>query len=96
MTSKGSKSVHSDESAAELPEVTAADDFVARALSPFPVVGIGASAGGIEALNAFFDGLPREAGMAFVVVQHLPPDGDSLMAEVLTRPTARPLRPRTA
>jgi len=47
--------------------------FVDRAFLPFPVVGIGASAGGIEALNAFFDVLPRECAMAFVVVQHLPP-----------------------
>ncbi len=96
MKSKGSKSAHSDESAAERPEVTAADDFVDRALLPFPVVGIGASAGGIEALNAFFDGLPREAGMAFVVVQHLPPERDSLMAEILTRHTSMPVLQVTA
>jgi len=96
MTSKGSKSAHSDESAAERPEVAAADDFVDRALLPFPVVGIGASAGGIEALNAFFDGLPREAGMAFVVVQHLPPERESLMAEILTRHTSMPVLQVTA
>jgi len=68
MTSAGSRFTQPDESASEPPEVTAADDFVERALLPFPVVGIGASAGGIEALNAFFDGLPQENGMAFVVV----------------------------
>src|SRR3984893_1152957 len=73
------------------PEISAADDFVERALLPFPVVGIGASAGGIEALNAFFDRLPQESGMAFVVVQHLPPERESLMAEILARHTPMPV-----
>jgi two-component system CheB/CheR fusion protein len=88
VTSAGSKP---DESASEPPEVTAADDFVERALLPFPVVGIGASAGGIEALNGFFDGLPQVSGIAFVVVQHLPPERESLMAEILTRHTHMPV-----
>jgi len=96
MTSQGSKSAQSDESTAESPEVTAVDDFVDRAVLPFPVVGIGASAGGIEALNALFDGLPRECAMAFVVVQHLPPERDSLMAEILTRHTSMPVLQVTA
>src|SRR3981081_2186307 len=93
MTSAGAQP---DESAPEPPAVTAPDDFVERALLPFPVVGIGASAGGIEALNAFFDGLPQENGMAFVVVQHLPPERQSLMAEILTRHTHMPVLQVTA
>ena len=40
---------------------------------PFPIVGIGASAGGIEALQEFFKGIPPDSGMAYVVVQHLSP-----------------------
>ena len=96
MTPEGSKSAQADESAAEPAEVPAADDFVERAFLPFPVVGIGASAGGIEALNAFFDGLPQENGMAFVVVQHLPPERQSLMAEILTRHTSMPVLQVTA
>jgi two-component system CheB/CheR fusion protein len=40
----------------------------------FPVVGLGASAGGLRSLIAFFDALPPEPGMAFVLVQHLAPD----------------------
>ena len=42
----------------------------------FPIVGIGASAGGLAAFEAFFSGTPRDAdpGMAFVLVQHLAPD----------------------
>ena len=91
MTSEGSKSAQPGESASEPPEVAAPDDFVEQALLPFPVVGIGASAGGVEALNAFFDGLPRESAMAFVVVQHLPPERESLMAEILARHTPLPV-----
>ena len=49
----------------------------------FPVVGIGASAGGIEALEGFFRGLPSEPGLAIVIVTHLPPDRESLLHEVV-------------
>jgi two-component system CheB/CheR fusion protein len=56
------------------------------------VVGIGASAGGLEALEAFFDNVPRVTGMAFVVIQHLSPDFKSLMAELLARHTDLPIR----
>ncbi len=47
------------------------------------VVGLGASAGGVEALEAFFDGLPEVEGVAFVVVLHLAPDEESRLAAVL-------------
>jgi chemotaxis response regulator CheB len=48
----------------------------------FPVAGIGASAGGIEALEAFFAALPAESGMAFVVVMHLDLLHESLLADI--------------
>lgn len=51
------------------------------------VVGIGASAGGLEALEHFFRAMPSESGMAFVVIQHLSPDFKSLMDELLARYT---------
>ena len=51
------------------------------------VVGIGASAGGLEALGTFFNALPSDTGCAFVVVQHLSPDHKSLMSELLARHT---------
>jgi len=54
----------------------------------FPVVGLGASAGALEALGAFFDAMPPDSGMAFIVVQHLDPSRESLMAELLARHTA--------
>lgn len=59
---------------------------------PAHVVGIGASAGGLEALERFFDKLPPDTGMAFVVVQHLSPDFKSLMDELLARHTDLPIR----
>ena len=54
---------------------------------PFPVVGIGASAGGLAAFEAFFLGMPAGAdpGMAFVLVQHLDPDHKSLLTELIRR-----------
>jgi two-component system CheB/CheR fusion protein len=58
----------------------------ARIQSPY-VVGIGASAGGLEALERFFDSVPNDGGMAFVVVQHLSPDFKSVMGELLARHT---------
>ena len=56
---------------------------------PFPIIGIGASAGGLAAFEAFFSGLPsdREPGMAFVLVQHLAPDHKSLLADLIRRCT---------
>jgi len=51
------------------------------------VVALGASAGGLEALEKFFDNMPADSGFAFVVVQHLSPDFKSLMNELLARHT---------
>ena len=53
----------------------------------FPIVGIGASAGGLAAFTAFFSGMPAGAdpGMAFVLVQHLAPDHESLLSELIQR-----------
>lgn len=54
-------------------------------------VGIGASAGGLEAIEVFFKNMPESTGMAFVVVQHLSPDYKSLMMELLSRHTKMPI-----
>ncbi|MEI8094347.1 MAG: chemotaxis protein CheB [Spirochaetales bacterium] len=68
------------------------------------VVGIGASAGGLEALQEFFKAVPLDTGLAFVVIQHLSPDYKSLMDELLARQTklkilviedSMPLEPNT-
>ncbi|CAL4869409.1 Protein-glutamate methylesterase/protein-glutamine glutaminase (plasmid) [Asticcacaulis sp. MM231] len=52
--------------------------------SGFPIVGIGASAGGLEACRKLFAALPADTGMAFILVQHLEPNHESLMVELLT------------
>jgi two-component system CheB/CheR fusion protein len=53
----------------------------------FPIVGIGASAGGLEALEQFFQNMPDNTGLAFVVIQHLAPDHKGIMPELLQRIT---------
>ncbi len=58
----------------------------------FPIVGIGCSAGGLEALEQFLRGVPAASGLAFVVVQHLDPTRNGLMVELLQRTTPLPVR----
>ena len=50
----------------------------------FPVVGLGASAGGLDAFRKFFEALPANCGMAFVLIQHLDPKHQSMMVDLLT------------
>jgi two-component system, chemotaxis family, CheB/CheR fusion protein len=57
----------------------------------FPVVAIGASAGGLEAFEQFFAAMPAQSGMAFVVVQHLDPTHASILTEILQRSTTMPV-----
>jgi two-component system, chemotaxis family, CheB/CheR fusion protein len=59
---------------------------------PLSIVGIGASAGGLNALEELFDNMPADSGMAFVVVQHLSPDFKSRMDELLLQHTAMPIQ----
>ena len=59
--------------------------------SAFPVVGIGASAGGLEAFRSLFAGLPATTGMAFVVIQHLSPEHPSMLTSALVRLTKMPV-----
>lgn len=71
----------------EPPEIFEPSPAFADSQSDFYVVGIGASAGGFEALEQFFSHMQSQSGMAFVVVQHLSPDHKSLMAELLSKHT---------
>ncbi|MEM9952227.1 MAG: CheR family methyltransferase [Chloroflexota bacterium] len=57
----------------------------------FTIIGIGASAGGLEALKSFFDAVPPDFQHTFVVVQHLSPDYKSLMGELLSKNTKMPI-----
>ncbi|MEQ1516810.1 MAG: chemotaxis protein CheB [Usitatibacteraceae bacterium] len=59
------------------------------------MVGLGASAGGLEALEQFFHAVPADSGMAYVVVQHLDPSHSSLLTEILQRSTQIPVSEAT-
>ncbi|MEG4282057.1 chemotaxis protein CheB [Microcoleus sp. A006_D1] len=59
--------------------------------APFPIVGIAASAGGLEAFTGLLSHLPVDTGMAFVLIQHLAPDHKSLLSEILARTTQMPV-----
>ena len=63
----------------------------ARTHHTFSIVGIGASAGGLEALELFLGHVPPASGLAFVVVQHLDPTRKGLLVELLQRRTAMPV-----
>jgi two-component system CheB/CheR fusion protein len=58
----------------------------------FPIVGIGASAGGLEAFTTLLKNLPPDTGMAYVFVQHLAPAKDSILSELLSKTTSMPVR----
>jgi len=58
----------------------------------FPIVGVGASAGGLEAFSQFLKALPGDTGMAFVLLQHLDPGHESALTELLRRTTSMPVQ----
>src|SRR6201996_4336385 len=57
----------------------------------FPVVGVGASAGGLEAFKRLIRAIPESPGMAFILVQHLEPSHESLLTEILQKITPLPV-----
>ncbi|QDL36782.1 chemotaxis protein CheB [Rhodoferax sediminis] len=85
-TQKGSAPEHP---APESGKSSEAQPPVELAAADFPIVGIGASAGGLAAIEAFFSGMPADSdpGMAFVLVQHLAPDHTSILTELVQRTT---------
>ncbi|MDP3839683.1 MAG: chemotaxis protein CheB, partial [Methylococcales bacterium] len=60
-------------------------------VTTFPIVGIGASAGGLEAFEQFFHVIPADSGMAFVLIPHLDPSHASLLVDILQRATKIPV-----
>ncbi len=69
-------------------QVTDADVIGGAAELRFPIVAIGASAGGLEAFEAFFKKMPPDSGMAFILIQHLDPTHRSMLPELVTKFTA--------
>ena len=68
------------------------DDKIVESSLDFPVVGLGASAGGVQALLSFLENLPVDTGMAFVIVMHLSPTHESNACAVLQRATTMPVQ----
>lgn len=60
-----------------------------RVNADHPMLGIGASAGGLEAFHSFLERMPADSGLAFVLVLHLPADRKSLLSSILARWTFR-------
>lgn len=60
-------------------------------LSKFPIVGIGASAGGLESFTQLLKGLPSDTGMAYVLIQHLDPTHTSFLSTALAKATPMPV-----
>lgn len=60
-------------------------------IKPFPIVGIGGSAGGLEAFSALLESLSSGLGMAYVFIQHLSPDHESFLPQILQRKTKMPV-----
>src|SRR5512135_2076975 len=63
------------------------NSFETKTLNWFPIVGIGASAGGLDAIKKLLENLPKYPGLAFVVVQHLAANQESMLPEILSRST---------
>ncbi|MEO8009302.1 MAG: chemotaxis protein CheB, partial [Betaproteobacteria bacterium] len=74
-------------SAAPVAKPKAAPEIDKPADAVFLIVGIGASAGGLAAFEAFFSAVPGDTGMAFIIVQHLAPDHKSILTELIRRYT---------
>jgi len=64
----------------------------APVLRTVPIIALGASAGGLEAITEFLGGVPANSGMAYVVVQHMDPQRKGMLPELLQRVTAMPVR----
>jgi len=69
------------------PKATTKVETVVKDSNKFPIVGIGASAGGLEALEQFISNVPENSGMAYVVIQHLDPTHKGMLPELLQRIT---------
>ncbi len=72
----------------KIPEI---DKELIKSPNHFPVVGIGASAGGLDAFKKLLKAIPQDSGMAYVLVQHLDPNHESLLVEILQKVTALPV-----
>jgi two-component system, chemotaxis family, CheB/CheR fusion protein len=89
MTPDQSSQAPTPETPAETSDTKQQDNLMKDTL--FPIVGIAASAGGLEAFTELLKHLPTDTGMAFVLIQHLDPNHKSLLTEILARTTQMPV-----
>ena len=82
------KAIDTTETTSELASAPRPVPLVPR----FPVVGVGASAGGLEAFTALLSALPGNTGMAFVLIQHMDPNHQSVLTSLLQKSTVMPVR----
>jgi len=89
MSKKRDQKIHTTNKENFVPADAQKTALAANPRSSFPIVGIGASAGGLAAFEAFFSGMPADAdpNMAFVLVQHLAPDHNSILTDLVRRYT---------
>ena len=90
----GSEAAGLPEGAILIPKISSeplAEEVPASSGASFPVVGVGASAGGLEALTQLLRALPVDTGMGFVIVQHLAPGHASSLSDILSRATKMPV-----
>jgi two-component system CheB/CheR fusion protein len=64
----------------------------ARSDNLFPVVGVGASAGGLDAFKRLIRGIPEKSGVAYILVQHLEPTHESMLVDILQKVTRVPVQ----
>lgn len=74
-----------------LKDTTSVPTTIIKSTNLFPVVGIGASAGGLDAFKKLLKVIPENSGMAYVLVQHLDPNHDSILTELLQKVTKIPV-----
>src|ERR1700761_2058101 len=75
-----------------MPELKNKDKIKERSDNFFPVVGIGASAGGLEAFKRLIRAIPEKSGIAFILVQHLEPTHESMLVDILQKLTRIPIQ----
>ena len=84
---------HAQEPAGQRESGAKSDDQKNHKKQRFPVIGLGASAGGLEALKAFFSKVPPDSGMAYIVLVHMSPKQPSMMHELLQKVTRTSVQP---
>ena len=86
-TPPGAPATDGSTTASAAPPAAMAGVSQAEPVAAFPIIGLGASAGGLEAFEQFFRAMPVDSGMGFVLVQHLDPNHASILSEILQRST---------